>query len=335
MSSFETKKIGRSRVQSKGYRRKKKTPTKLKYALVGGALLIALIFFNFFQTLRRASAFQEFKVNTFSRNYTEALVQLESFDNVFSNKYSKFNARNSQVLPTATDRKDFIVGLIKALNDLESDNYFPALKNLKAMQKDLTRLTSGFNNNRSRFHQDYNKYLGKLIKEFKIFRRKELKTPYLIQNNKRRIYQQSILSQDLANEFGGLMSLAPIVPRNPSQSIQFYKKGILQGLPKLKKLPDDITDLLQLKKELTLAGGQVRIKGGANTPDLFLKQIQELKGKCSVFEEQITNLDKENMDMKDSLEIARKNFDKDLLSAKQIFNNFIIDYVTPKSDSWL
>ena len=79
----------------------------------------------------------------------------------------------------------------------------------------------------------------------------------------------------------------------------------------------------------------MRIKGGANTPDLFLKKVQELREKCSVFETQITNLDKENQEMKVGLEVAKQNFEKDLKSVSRIFNDFLIDYVTPKSDSWL
>lgn len=334
MSSFETKRIGTAKILSSGARRRKRRlPKNVKYALLAIALILGLFCFNYLQTNKRATAYQDFKTNMNSNNFTEALIQLESFDNVFSSKYSKFNAKNSKLLPTPEDRKKFIVGMIKALDNLKSARYYPALVSLKKIQKDLSRVTTGFGKNRSVFHQRYKKDLAILIKEFKIYKRKEIKTPYLIQNNERRIYQQSILSQDLANEFGALMGLAPNLPRNSSQSIKFYQEGVLKGLPQLKKLPDQIEDLLQLKEELSKAGGEVRIKGGANTPDLFLKKVQELRAKCSVFEVQITNLAKENQEMSKNLVSSKKEFLKDIKSVQQIFKDFIISYVTPKRDS--
>lgn len=78
---------------------------------------------------------------------------------------------------------------------------------------------------------------------------------------------------------------------------RFYSSGVLDGLPRLKGLPDDIADLQSLRELLTTAGGRVELKG-SNVPELFQQTLTELKHSAGIFENQLEELENERVRLK-------------------------------------
>jgi hypothetical protein len=89
----------------------------------------------------------------------------------------------------------------------------------------------------------------------------------------------------VAHDFGELLGLAPDTDPNDPTPPEPYSGGVLQGLPKLKKLRDTIADLSFLKVELEALGGAVNVEG-ANSHEAFVSKLEALKRSYSELEAQ-------------------------------------------------
>lgn len=117
----------------------------------------------------------------------------------------------------------------------------------------------------------------------------------------------------LAEEFGIFLSLKPL--NEKGKELEVYKSGVLEGLPVLKDLKDDIATLPLLKEELDKIGGSVNIQA-PNAYEIFTGRLLSLKDRSKQIRNEyeqaiksITLLDKEKIQTKDA--IKNKKFDID------------------------
>ncbi len=80
----------------------------------------------------------------------------------------------------------------------------------------------------------------------------------------------------IAKAFGELFSLTPVRYEGESRSLPIYESGVLQGLPQLANLSDDIPDFPALAGALQAAGGQVTLEA-ADQHEAFLRRVDELR----------------------------------------------------------
>ncbi len=329
MSSYTIKKISSS-VEIRNDRSNKNKQVKFAIILLFVGIILSFLF-TFFNVSTN-QAYEKFVDSLKVNNFTNAIVHLEAFDRVFKSKYSKFNSKESNNLPSADDRKNFIVSLIKVLSQLSNNDrqeQRKALLTIKGMLNNVNKLTAGVGGRNARFKQTVKQDYEKLVKDYKELRKKEIVGPFRKKENQNRIYQQSVLSQDLANEFGALMGIAPQTLRGPSDQTKFYESGALKGLPVLNGLPDDMKDMKQLKVELEKLRGEVSLRGGADTPELFQKRLEEIRVKCNVFSGQIKKLTVESDDYSGDITKLEANFLKSTTKFTMETKNFIVDYVHP------
>lgn len=79
----------------------------------------------------------------------------------------------------------------------------------------------------------------------------------------------------LAKDLSDLVGLSPEVKDPSIATLPTYSAGVLRGMPRLERLPDNLVDLVELRAALTHAGGSVRVVG----PDAhaqFTNMIQRL-----------------------------------------------------------
>ncbi len=329
MSSYTIKKVSSS-VDIRNDRSNKNKQVKFAIILVFVAIILSLLF-TFF-SVSTNQAYDKFVQNLKVNNFTNAIVHLEAFDRIFKSKYSKFNSSDSVNLPTARERKDFVVALIKVLGQLghnDRQEQRKALLTIKGIITNINKLTAGVSGRNARFKQTIKQQYATLVADYKELRKKEIVGPFRRKENQNRIYQQSILSQDLANEFGALMGIAPQTLRGPTDQTKFYESGVLKGLPVLNGLPDNIKDMKQLKDELRKLSGEVSLRGGAETPELFLKRLEEIRAKCDVFSQQIKKLTIESDDYSIDISKLEEAFLKSSTKFVTESKNFLVDYVHP------
>lgn len=83
--------------------------------------------------------------------------------------------------------------------------------------------------------------------------------------------QLGLIQRDL----GEIFSIEP-APSVPGAAPAFYTAGVLQDLPPLKDLPDDIADLVMLRDAVERAGGVVRVQG-ENAQEEFSQKMTTMK----------------------------------------------------------
>ena len=117
----------------------------------------------------------------------------------------------------------------------------------------------------------------------------------------------------LAEEFGIFLSLKPL--NEKGKELEVYKSGVLEGLPVLKDLKDDIATLPLLKEELDKIGGSVNIQA-PNAYEIFTGRLLSLKDSSkqirNEYEQAIKSIkiqNKEKIQTKDA--IKNKKFDID------------------------
>lgn len=303
---------------------------KLTYTIAGILLVAFIIVFGFYQNHSHIKYYQDFSNDLITGRYTEALIALESFDSVFYHKYYHYNAKDSQTLPTGQERKNFAVELIEILRHFSNEEDLSALKKLKTLRHEAEKVTAGVPDLRSNIQRLMQRRLRRIIDKYKVFRRSDILTPFKIKENHNRMYQQSVLSQDLSNEFGLLLGLVPEGISSFNDTARFYQKGILANLPILKRLPDNIKDLQALKVQLMRAGGEVNVRSTENTPGLFNKRLEELREKCAVFRDQIVNLYDENEKMEYDLKTFKKAYDAERALVKSEIMQFLLAFTEPE-----
>ncbi len=87
-------------------------------------------------------------------------------------------------------------------------------------------------------------------------------------------------SQASAQRFGDLLTLAPVTAQRELGVLEIYSSGVLSGLPKLQGLPDGISTLTDLKKQLGDLGAQVQINA-PNPFEVFRTRLEELRRETS------------------------------------------------------
>lgn len=108
----------------------------------------------------------------------------------------------------------------------------------------------------------------------------------------------------VASDFAEFMSLNP-----ESRSIEtggFYTGGVLNALPRLKGLKDEIQDLPALRQELEQVGGKVTVEG-EQAAEHFAKRIDELRAIATELNSGYRKLNSEESGANHELENLRKN----------------------------
>ena len=108
--------------------------------------------------------------------------------------------------------------------------------------------------------------------------KKEAEIPGRIEGDMKMLEHLRLAAHGIREDFGELLSV-PEPPPAPGQKlppISYYSGGVLKGLPVLPKLPDRIDTLLELRRSIEEAGGEVSIKG-EDAPVIFRKRLEELR----------------------------------------------------------
>ena len=305
-----------------------KQQRSFRVALIVGIVLAFLTGNHFYGRYNELFAYNAFANSVNQENTTEALVNLEKIRRLVKRKYSSYNASGSLYLPSSEDRHVFLESLIKVIKQFKNEEYLEGIKALKSIRATYGKVTFNSNTQNLKFSKLIREGFKDFVDKYKNYRRKEITYPPAIEENNNRIFQQGILAQDLANEFGALMSLNPINIQASKDQSKFYNDGILKGLPILQGLPDGVTDLNELKQILNETGGKVTIRG-SNTPELFKKKIAELKKDCEVFGQQIIQLQSENQKMMEELQSSKTEFYAAVLGFQEAIKELLIIYVTP------
>lgn len=89
--------------------------------------------------------------------------------------------------------------------------------------------------------------------------------------------RQKVQEGDLiAEDFGALLGLNVATPEDPEELTPAYQKGVLENLPVLEKLRENIVDLASLQIELEALRTQVQVSGD-NKHLVFAEKIERLK----------------------------------------------------------
>ena len=128
--------------------------------------------------------------------------------------------------------------------------------------------------------------------------------PETIATNAKKLKEQTTLAGDVAMAFAQFLNLTPKA-YGPNATMQFYKRGILKGLPLLEKLPDEIDNAHELKRKLDLLGGKPDVHG-VNAPQQFQQRIKALRNNAAIFRKTITALEKENSSINLQITSLRK-----------------------------
>lgn len=321
-------KLAKRKRRSKGRKNQSQKQFRLFILLV--LLVFSGIGLFFYYNSNTKTAYNNFVGNLNIGLYTDALIELEEFSSVFKYKYRRHNSKKSDHLPTADDRHKFIIKLVKSLQEMETGNFTQAMVLLKQSSYKIKKVLTGSGGQKPAFENLMTTELTEIIDSWREYRKLELYLPYKIKRNINRMDQQSILAQDLSTEFGSIMGLAPANLNILKDRIQFYRKGMLRGLPVLRGLPDNIKTPVQLKQRLRKAGGYVNIRGKEDTPKLFKKTLSDIRKKCALFENQIVDLEKENERLKKKLELLNKKFQKQISTYQFRLKRMIEAYVRPK-----
>jgi hypothetical protein len=118
----------------------------------------------------------------------------------------------------------------------------------------------------------------------------EIEAPEILSENKKQIAQQTLLATELFSSFSQLLGFEAITELE-EREVSFYENGVLAGLPKLQKIPDNIADLKALKSELDKQGVSVTVSG-SNVYEAFNKKINELRNSSLLFKDKFFELTK-------------------------------------------
>lgn len=115
----------------------------------------------------------------------------------------------------------------------------------------------------------------------------------------------------LLRDFGDLFSLDTKRDKGDDEKqATFYERGVLEGMPAITQLPDDIPDLVALKQELDRAGGEVGISGeGAHQQ--FVAKIDGLRDGFKRLRDDLDGADQKYLDGQAEIERLRtKSFEE-------------------------
>ena len=137
----------------------------------------------------------------------------------------------------------------------------------------------------------------------------------------------------IAEDFGDFFSLAA----DPGEEYEgdgfyLYENGVLAGLPRLKRLRDDIVDAPTLKKTLRSVGGRVNIKG-ANPAQQFSGKLEKIRQAVNALSAELDGLDAklDLLDQRYEREGAELDGARDLAGKK--FGTMLLSIARPKTSA--
>lgn len=103
-----------------------------------------------------------------------------------------------------------------------------------------------------------------------------------------KIVQNTERFQIVAKDVEALFNLRQVRISDP-QELPVYRSGVLAGLPMLESLPDQLLNLVELREELDLAGGEVSVSGPDAAQEFMLK-LEMLQQSSATFVETHSDL---------------------------------------------
>lgn len=179
-------------------------------------------------------------------------------------------------------------------------------------------------------------HLLKIEDDFKLYQKTHdeyeaslAEAPTQIRIAKEKIKDQKTLAGDAILRTAKLFNLEPLHSLE-SGEVEFYQDGILESLPKLKGLPDDIEDAKALKSELERIGGSVSLTG-SNVQARFEQELMELKSESRVYNESIKNYEEILAEKEATNEQLKMEMYKKARDLEHDISALVLEAVRPES----